>query len=106
MKDRIALRNSIRNSTRNDIPNNIPNNIFFVLFISRIIPYSSVLYMFYRISRFLEDEGMIFDVNKTKQYLGILLRTSYRIPFHLSRNISRNELPVGLRWDVTYNARF
>ena len=37
----------------------------------------------YRISRFLENEGMIFDVNKTKKYLGILLRTSFRVPFYL-----------------------
>ena len=72
-KNGIVLRKCIRDGTRNNIHNKIPGYILFCFYWELLL--RSVLCMFYRISRFLENEGVIFDVNKTKKYLGILLRT-------------------------------
>ena len=77
-KNGIVLRNCIRDGTRNNIHNKIPGYILFCFYWELLL--RSVLCMFYPISRFLENEGVIFDVNKTKKYLGILLRTSFRMP--------------------------
>ena len=60
-KDGIVLRNCIRNSTRNGVRNKIPR--YFLFCLHRELFLRFVLCMFYRISRFLENEGMIFDVN-------------------------------------------
>ena len=60
-KDGTVLRECIRNGTRNDVRNKIPRYFLFCLYRELFLRF--VLYVFYHISRFLENKGMIFDVN-------------------------------------------
>ena len=69
--------------------------------------------MFYRISRFLEDEGVIFDVNMRTKPKNISEFFTDFIPcsilsftLHRKTDILKNVLSLGLRWDVNDSSFF